>query len=326
MVQALFRQLRRDLRDYFQLDTPLEPLYERWSAADSRMARVATALPGMRVLRQDPVECLFSFICSSNNNIGRIGGMLQALRRQFGEPLPPPTHPLSASDVSCESGPAAVEPGRYFTFPTSASLAAASEEELRALGIGYRAGFIRATARTLSERGEAWLPALRELHDRQEVQSSLCELRGVGQKVADCVALFSLDQPSIVPVDTHVWEIACRDLDPELNQCASLTPNVYGRVGDLFRSRYGTHAGWAHSLLFAGELPQFKARLPAELQEEMLAFKALEKQNKAEREAKRKKVREGKAGSSTRAPATKPKPAKPTKPKPAKVRKLADRA
>ena len=91
-------------------------------------------------------------------------------------------------------------------------------------------------------------------------------------------------------------------------------------------AQYGTHAGWAHSLLFAGELPQFKARLPAELQEEMLAFKALEKQNKAEREAKRKKVREGKAGSSTRAPATKPNPAKPIKPKPAKVRKLADRA
>ena len=77
------------------------------------------------------------------------------------------------------------------------------------------------------------------------------------------MALFSLDQAGVVPVDTHVWEIACRDLDPTLKQCASLTPAVYARVGDNFRTRYGAHAGWAHSLLFAAELPIFRGRLPA---------------------------------------------------------------
>ena len=82
-------ELREELRSYFQLDTPLAPLYETWSAADHRMAMVARALPGMRVLRQEPVECLFSFICSSNNNIGRIGGMLDALRRRYGTPILP---------------------------------------------------------------------------------------------------------------------------------------------------------------------------------------------------------------------------------------------
>ena len=69
--------LRDELRSYFQLGTPLAPLYEKWAQADGRMATVASTLPGMRVVRQEPVECLFSFICSSNNNIGRIGGMLE---------------------------------------------------------------------------------------------------------------------------------------------------------------------------------------------------------------------------------------------------------
>jgi 3-methyladenine DNA glycosylase/8-oxoguanine DNA glycosylase len=47
-------------------------------------------------------------------------------------------------------------------------------------------------------------------------QESLLRLRGVGRKVADCVALFSLDQAGAVPVDTHVWRIACRDYDASL--------------------------------------------------------------------------------------------------------------
>lgn len=59
------------LNEYFQLDVNLRKLYEEWSKADSHFADVALHYPGIRVLRQDPVECLFSFLCSSNNNISR---------------------------------------------------------------------------------------------------------------------------------------------------------------------------------------------------------------------------------------------------------------
>lgn len=240
--------LREELHDYFQMAQPLLPLYEAWSAADPRMNAVARALPGMRVLRQDPTECLFSFICSSNNNIGRIGGMLQALRRAYGSPLPS-VAPSAAFEPVGIGG--ATE---FFTFPSAEALAAASETELRALGLGYRAAFVRQTAATIVERGPQWLPSLRSNADPAAVRAELCELSGVGPKVADCVALFSLDQTGAVPVDTHVWDIACRDLDPTLITVGSLTPTVYARVGDLFRARYGLHAGWAHSVLFAAEV------------------------------------------------------------------------
>ena len=81
-----------------------------------------------------------------------------------------------------------------------------------------------------SKGGEAWLLALRE-KGRAEVQEALLEFTGVGKKVADCVALFSLDQRDIIPVDVHVWQIAVRDFDPTLVEAKSLTPGVCGRGG-----------------------------------------------------------------------------------------------
>ena len=86
------------------------------------------------------------------------------------------------------------------------------------------------------------------------MQEELLELPGVGRKVADCVALFSLDQSAAIPVDTHVWDIALRDYDCSLRSTKSLTPTVYENVGDIFRKLFPNKAGWAHSVLFAAEV------------------------------------------------------------------------
>ena len=80
-------ELKKLLFEYFQLSTPLEPLYAQWGRHDPRLAKIAPVLPGVRVLRQNPVECLFSFICSSNNNIPRITKMLASFRSTFGRRL-----------------------------------------------------------------------------------------------------------------------------------------------------------------------------------------------------------------------------------------------
>ena len=109
---------------------------------------------------------------------------------------------------------------------------------------------------------------------RLRVQNQLMLMPGVGRKVADCVALFSLDQTEGIPVDTHVWDIALRDYDTllSLKGAKSITPAIYEEVGEVFRKRFPCKAGWAHSVLFAAELPEFRVRLPIALQEEMKAF------------------------------------------------------
>jgi len=231
------------LRDYFQLHTPLAPLYRQWSMADARFAQVAPAFPGLRVVRTDPVECLFSFLCSSANHIARITRMVDALCQRYGEPL------------------GEVEGVRYYRFPSVSTLAVAREEELFALGFGYRARMVVQAARTLAERGEQWLYALRDA-PYEEAHRQLLTLPGVGHKIADCVCLFSLDKPQAIPVDTHVWQIARRDYLPEL-QGRSLTERVYWQVGDFFRARFGEYAGWAHNVLFAAELAAFRHRVRA---------------------------------------------------------------
>jgi N-glycosylase/DNA lyase len=295
--------LHAALSDYFQLRTPLAPLYTAWAASDARLAALTTCLPGMRVLRQPPLECLLSFICSSNNNIARITQMLDKLRARYGEPL------------------GTVDGVAYHAFPTLSALAQAQEAELRQMGFGYRAKFIVQTVAALQERGgDAWLEGLRQLNAgattaaaeseastasaasgaataaaagtaAEHLQDALVQLSGVGRKVADCVALFSLDTPGALPVDTHVWTVACRYYDASLRDTKSLTPAVYKRVGDLFRARFGAHAGWAHCLLFAAELPAFRDRLPPALVAEMAAMRAGEQAAKAAAAREKKKAR-----------------------------------
>uniref|UniRef100_A0A8C5Q7A4 N-glycosylase/DNA lyase n=1 Tax=Leptobrachium leishanense TaxID=445787 RepID=A0A8C5Q7A4_9ANUR len=230
------------LRDYFQLDVNLPALYQEWGKSDSNFARVARDFPGIRVLRQEPTECLFSFICTSNNHISRITSMIDRVCTSLGTHL---AH-LDSED--------------YCSFPTLQALAATdTEAKLRDLGFGYRAKFVSESAKTiLSEHGSDWLEGLR-LVPYEEAKSALCALPGVGAKVADCVCLMALDKPEAVPVDTHVWQIAKRDYLPQLGQGnKSLTDRVYREIGDSFRKLWGSHAGWAQSVLFCSDLKRFQ--------------------------------------------------------------------
>ncbi|KAI2661236.1 N-glycosylase/DNA lyase [Labeo rohita] len=148
----------------------------------------------VRLLRQDPIECLFSFICSSNNHISRIQGMVDRLCQTLGTLL------CKLDDVA------------YHDFPPLQALTDPSVEmRLRDLGFGYRARFLQQSSQTIvNSHGPDWLQSLRSAPYLQ-ARDALRSLPGVGLKVADCVCLMSLDKFEALPVDTHVWQIAKRD-------------------------------------------------------------------------------------------------------------------
>lgn len=188
------------LREYLMLSHELQPLHTAWAVSDARFAALLPFVRGARILRQDPLECLLSFVCSSNNNVARIGGMVERLCVAYGEPLP-----LRQAAVAYLSSSGELPP--FFAFPTAAQLGRASEGELRSLGYGYRAPFVVKTVAALSSRpggGDAWLASLRspEVPTHAAV-ASLAEFPGVGPKVAACAALFSLGARPILPPGTR---------------------------------------------------------------------------------------------------------------------------
>lgn len=274
------KDVQQFLSSYFQLEVPLAPLYSYWAQRDDRLAKISAVIPGVRIIRQNPVECLFSFICSTNNNIPRITKMLSSLRQKYGTKLIDVPIRLFHEDGSISDK--LETPMTLHSFPTVEQLQSASEEELREMGFGYRAKYITGSRDTLLKKGGLeYLLSLRT-KDCNDVQEELLEFSGIGRKVADCVALFSLDQSEAIPVDTHVQHIASRDFDPSvLGSAKSITPTVYKKVGDLFRHRFHSYAGWAHSLLFVAELPSFRNVLPNDVVAEMDLWKEEEKERKA---------------------------------------------
>lgn len=234
------------LRDFLNVGISLAQMWDVFSASDPRFAELARHLGGgARVLRQDPLECLVQFLCSSNNNIGRITTMVD-----FASSLGDYLGTVGGFD--------------FHEFPSLERLSMVSEQEFREAGFGYRAKYITSTVKKLQSKdggGEEWLRSLREL-ELEEVICALSTLPGVGPKVAACIALFSLDQHHAIPVDTHVWQIATRDLLPELAG-ARLTPKLCSRVAEAFVNKYGKYAGWAQTMLFIAELPSQKAILPS---------------------------------------------------------------
>ncbi len=230
------------LRHLFQLDIPLKPLVGMWSQVDTRVAEAARRYVGLRVLRQPLFECLISFICSANNHIPRITAMVERLCREYGEPV---------------NG----MPSHIRRFPTPDRLAHVDPQALRAMGFGYRAESVVGAARAIVNAGADWGHRLVNA-DYAAAHAMLCELPGVGPKVADCICLFALDHPHAIPVDTHVWRIACRDYGiAPLG--SSLTRKRYEAVHDLFVQRFGPYAGWAHNLLFVAELESSSSVRPA---------------------------------------------------------------
>lgn len=148
--------------------------------SDPFLAAAMRACPGLRILRQEPDEALLAFLCSSNKQVAQIRVMVAELAALMGEPLA----------------------AGHQALPAWTRLARATDAELRACRLGYRAAFIRDTARALEQR-PGWASALDAL-PTPELEARLAELPGVGPKVAACVALFGFGRLDAFPVDTWI--------------------------------------------------------------------------------------------------------------------------
>lgn len=239
------------LRDYLRLDESLSELCQEWSICDPKFP---TQLPGIRLLRQDPLETLFAFICSQNNVIQRIRAMVRSLKVRYGQFIGSFASPLDDRIL------------QFYAFPNDAGVLEACEPELRELKFGYRAKYIASAAHFLKTQDLHTSSKLKQLRfdDYDSVTEKLRAVPGVGPKVADCIALMSLDQLGAVPIDTHIWRIArerYKFTNPTGSATKTMNDKLYRAIGDKFRSLFGVKAGWAHSVLFTAELKKTKKSL-----------------------------------------------------------------
>lgn len=227
------------LSDYFRFDVSLKENLEKWSATDKHFKKALEKVDGVRILNQDVVENLFSFICSSNNNIVRISSMVEKLSRFFGEKI---------CDLDGEE---------YYDFPKINSLASDNVESiLRKEGFGYRASYIANTAKQLlSLGGREWLTNFHKDSSTYELaKENLITLSGVGPKVADCICLMSLGHLEAIPVDTHIYQVAMANYMPHLKKQKSVTPKVHQEVSECLRKLWGPLAGWAQAIVFCAKI------------------------------------------------------------------------
>ena len=245
--EAVFYETRpkaRDLglvRDYFRLDVDLPALARRFIEADHHIRPAMAEFAGLRVIRQDPVECLFSFLCTSASPLYRIRRTIAALCREYGDLYPGEVAGLT-----------------HNAFPPVNRLAEASLPYLTKLGLGYRAAYVKETDQAVMAHGGApWLQRLRR-RPYADAKSALMALPGVGAKIADCVCLFSLNKDEAVPVDTHIRQIVQRtylaEYEPPAPMSKTLTKNTYTKIASDVRARFGPMAGWAQQYLFFHDL------------------------------------------------------------------------
>jgi len=188
------------------------------------MNAAVAACRGLRLLRQDPWECLASFILSATKQIVQIRQMTALLAERYGEPLPAFPDGLS-----------------QFSFPGPARVAALTEADLRACKTGFRAPSLLAAARAVAA-GEMDLAAVAGM-EYAAARERLMTLRGVGGKIADCVLLFAYGFDAAFPVD--VWiERALQELYFPRRRASDR------RLRRFAATHFGPHAGYAQQYLF----------------------------------------------------------------------------
>lgn len=212
------------LQSYFRLDDNLDDIYQEITR-DQRVAAMVKRYSGLRVLRQEPWECMVAFICSANSNIPRIHQVMEKMADHFGEPI-------------CLDGEV------RHAFPSPAQLVEAGEQALRELGLGFRAPYVdRATRRVVEKSLD--LERLIAL-PYEEAKLALMECDGIGPKIADCILVFSLEKMEAFPIDVWVrralaeWYFA-GEKTPTNRELAEWAHQYFGRYG-----------GYAQQYLFHG--------------------------------------------------------------------------
>lgn len=224
------------IENYFRLDDDLPSILSQIDK-DYHIRRAIQHFYGLRISRQEPWECLISFMCATHKNIPAIENMILNLSKRFGEEMTFDGH-------------------HFHTFPKPRDLAQTSLEEVRECKLGFRADKVLEVSKIIDQE-EFDLEGLRKMN-YAKAKRELLSLPGVGPKVADCFLLFSMDMLGAFPVDVRIKRKILGFYPSHFEESflkrvfgkGSITPNEYDIISSFGRRYFGEYAGYAQEYLF----------------------------------------------------------------------------
>ncbi len=225
--------------DFFRKNDSLDDIIKSISK-DKTVRNAVKKYLGLRILKQDPFQCLISFIISSNSNIQKIKTSLENISKKFGTKIE-------------------FENQEFFLFPKPRKLSKASINEIRSCGVGYRAKFIKDAANMIFSK-EIDFESLKK-SKYFETKKSICSIPGVGNKVADCVMLFSLNKLEAFPLDRWMIRILEKYYLNEFHlETKTITEKQYDILHEKIVNHFGPYAGYAQQFLFKMERDNYQKK------------------------------------------------------------------
>jgi len=195
---------------------------------------------GLRLVRQDPFQCVISFIVSSNSNIQKIKQSLEKISVKFGRKIK-------------------FDGKEFHVFPKPKEIANATIQEIQNCGVGYRAKFIIDAAKMI-ESQQIELEHLTKCN-YQDAKKIILTVPGVGSKVADCILLFSLDKLDAFPLDRWMIRILEKYYPQKFElETKSITEKQYDILHEKIVNYFGPYAGYAQQFLFKMERENYQKK------------------------------------------------------------------
>ena len=225
--------------DFFRLDDNFEKISNDLKN-DNYVRNALKMFPGLRLIRQNPFQCYISFIASSNSNIPNIKSRLQNLCKTFGRRK-------------------MVDGKEFFLFPEPSDLANASVLDIKKCGLGYRAKAVKTASLSVLDK-KIDFDFLKKI-DYHTAKEELTKVFGIGNKVADCILLFSLEKLEAYPLDRWMLRILQKYYSKEFQiSTKTLTEKTYDQLHENIVEHFGSYAGYAQQFLFKMERELYKKK------------------------------------------------------------------
>ena len=224
---------------FFRKNDDIEKIIKSISK-DKIIKKAVRKYEGLRIFNQDPFQCMISFIISSNSNIPKIKNSLEKITEKFGKKVTFKEH-------------------EFFLFPEPEKIAKASINEIKSCGVGYRAPFIKEAAKMVISK-KIDFENLKN-SDYKEAKRNLRLIPGIGNKVADCIMLFSLNKLDAFPLDTWMIKILEKYYSKEFQiETKTITEKQYQILHEKIVDYFGPYCGYAQQFLFKMERENYEKK------------------------------------------------------------------